>query len=351
MARIAPSASPRPPRPRVRWFLDGLIVMGAIASVTWALRTFRPETPSANDVGRRPVALGSEGPFLADDQRHGMVRLGGGPFRMGDDFSTHPDQRPGHQVSLRPFWIDRHEVTNRQFAQFVEQTDYITTAEARGWSFVFDPTAGKWRESPRANWRRPGGEHTSIQGRDDYPVAHISWYDAEAYARHLGRRLPTEAEWEYAARAGLRDAPFPWGAKELLDGRHQANYWQGWYPDEDLGVDGFRGACGVGSYPASQFGLYDMSGNVWEWCGDWYDASYYAASPGSHPPGPTSGAMRVQRGGSWQSAENNGQSFRVTARSKRPAEASYQDVGFRCASDQPPGDDLAQRKPIGRSSR
>ena len=262
-----------------------------------------------------------------------MVHVPGGTFRMGDDFSLHPDERPAHEVVVASFWMDEHEVTNRQFAEFVAQTGYITTAEARGWAFVFDRGAGQWVKRAGADWRHPGGPDTRLIGRDDYPVVQVSWYDAQAYAKWAKKRLPSEAEWEHAARAGLRDAHFPWGSDELVDGKYRANYWQGWFPDEDLAADGFDTLAPVKSFGPNRFGLYDVSGNVWEWCRDWYSEDYYADSLREDPRGPVECEMRVQRGGSWLSAENHCPGYKVTTRSKRPPEVCYQDVGFRCVGD------------------
>jgi len=262
-----------------------------------------------------------------------MVRIPGGTFRMGSDFSDCAGERPAHDVFVDSVWIDEHEVTNRQFAQFVAQTGTVTTAERRGWSYVFDRKKGKWVKRAGASWRHPGGPDTSVDGRDDYPVVHVSWFDAAAYAQWAGKRLPTEAEWEYAARAGLRDADFPWGRRELVDGRYQANYWQGRFADEDPAADGFDRLGPVKSYGPNRFGLYDVSGNVWEWCRDWYQAEYYRSSPRENPAGPANGRMRVQRGGAWLSTPDGRPGCKVFSRSKRPPEACYGHVGFRCARE------------------
>jgi len=276
----------------------------------------------------------SSSPTEKQDDR--MVLIPAISFRIGNDVSSHADQRPAHEVALDAFWIDRHEVTNRQFAKFVEATGYVTDAQRRGWSYVFDRQEKQWIKCSGANWRHPGGPDTSLELRQNHPVVHVSWFDARAYARWIGGALPTEAQWEGAARAGLRDGPFPWGREERPDGRYQANYWQGWFPDEDLAVDGFDRAAPVKSYPPNGFGLHDVSGNVKEWCRDWYAEDYYDARARNNPTGPVEGVFRVCRGGSWLSAENHFPAHRVSARDKHVPRESYQDVGFRCVREAGP---------------
>ena len=262
-----------------------------------------------------------------------MVGVPGGTFRMGDDLAGRPCERPAHEVLVEAFRMDEHEVTNRQFAQFVAQTGYVTTARQRGWSLVFDEQKLEWVRVAGADWRHPAGPHGRIDGREDCPVVHVSWYDAAAYAKWAGKRLPSEAQWEYACRGGLRDAEFPWGDGELIDGRHQANTRQGGrLSGEDSAADGFLTVAPVKSFAANRFGLYDMSGNVWEWCGDWCAEDYYRYGPRENPTGPTSGKMRVARGGSWAT----GAGFTVSTRSKQPPQTSRQDLGFRCAEKVPP---------------
>ena len=269
-----------------------------------------------------------------------MVDLPGGVFLMGNPLSNDLDQRPVHEVSIDPLRMDEHEVTNRQFAQFVDQTGSITTAQQRGWSYVYDRKEDRWVRCPGADWRHPGGPDTSLDGRDDYPVVHVSWYDAAAYAQWAGKRLPTEAEWEYAARAGLRDADYPWGREELIDGRYQANYRQF---GRDPAADGYEALAPVKSYAPSRFGLYDMAGNVWEWCADWYDEDYYAESPRENPSGPHAGQSRVQRGGSWLSPENYSFGHHVSSRGQRRPDETYQHVGFRCAATPAAGKTVIDR--------
>ncbi len=265
-----------------------------------------------------------------------MVRIAGGTFRMGDNFSHTPDQRPAHEVTLDPFWIDCHEVTNRQFMLFVEATGYRTTAERRDRSYVFDDRAKKWVEMAGAHWRQPGGRNTDILRRMDHPVVHVSWDDAVAFARWAGKRLPTEAEWECAARGGLIQMQYPWGDQRTPGKQYMANAWQGWYPDENLRLDGYRGLAPVESFPPNRFGLHDMAGNVWEWCADWYGEEYYRRCAWRNPTGPSTGTQRVQRGGSFLSAPNRDQGIRVAVRSKQDPQATFEDVGFRCASDERP---------------
>ncbi len=266
----------------------------------------------------------------------GMIRLPGGVFTMGNPAMGSPaegnrDAQPLHQVRLKPFWLDTAPVTNRQFQQFVEQTDYQTDAERRGSSLVFDRTAGSWGEIAGANWRHPETSDSSLVGREDHPVVHVTWRDAVAYAAWAEKRLPTEAEYEFAARGGLSDCIFPWGRERNPGGRHLANDWQGHFPQQDLGEDGYRGTSPTGKFPPNRFGLYDMAGNVWNWCADWYAADYYGASPSNDPSGPSDGNERVRRGGSWLSAPSYRGALRVAYRDHAPPGESTNHTGFRCA--------------------
>ena len=250
-----------------------------------------------------------------------MVWIPGGTFWMGADDGSMQDAGPVHEVALDGFWIDRTEVTNRQFAEFVAATGHVTVAERRPdpkdfpdappeklvpGSLVFTPPVGKvsldnpmawWSYVPGADWRHPEGPETSIDGKDRYPVVQVCWDDAQAYARWAGRRLPTEAEWEYAARGGNVRTRFIWGDEFRPGGRWQANTWQGHFPEKGSPDDGFSRVAPVGSFPANAFGLFDMSGNVWEWCSDWYRPGYDARRAGT-PRGrrrattPTSRACR-----------------------------------------------------------
>ncbi len=294
----------------------------AVAGMTW--QGILRERP---DAGRRIAAEELDRRIIGR-----MVELPGGTFQMGDDRSPEPDARPARTRRLGPFRIDEHEVTNGQFAAFVGATGHVTTAEQRGWSLVWDEPSGQRVETPGSDWRHPGGPHTRIDGRERYPVVHVSWHDAVAYCRWAKKRLPTEAEWEYAARSGLRDANFPWGNDERVGGRYQANHRQ---HGQAIDADGFARLAPVKSYPPSAFGLYDMSGNVAEWCADWYAADYYAASPRENPPGPSQGSERVVRGGSWLSPEQYRADHHVTVRSQFSPETTSDHIGFRAVRPLP----------------
>ena len=264
-----------------------------------------------------------------------MVRLPGGEFTMGSDFGG-PECRPAHAVVLRPFWLDRHEVTNRQFAHFVAATGYETFAERAGSGWVFHEQSAQWRRMAGADWRHPDGPYSSIDQQPTLPVVQVSWHDAQAYARWAGKRLPSEAEWEYAARGGLAEADYPWGREPRPGGRSLANTRQGPPRGRDAGLDGFRGRAPVGSYPPSAFDLLDISGNVWQWCSDWYSGDYYSASRLHDPAGPATGDKRVHRGGSWLSADPGGAGPKVWQRGAAAPDASFNHVGFRCARDDGP---------------
>lgn len=263
----------------------------------------------------------------------GMIRLPGGSFVMGSPRDEDIDARPQHTVRLDPFWLDVAPVTNHQFQQFVDETDHETAAERNGRSLVFDRKLAEWREVVGVSWRHPEGPESSLIGKEDYPVVHVTWQDAVAYAVWAGKRLPTEAEFEYAARGGLSDAAYPWGRQPTLGDGYLANGWQGHFPDGDSGQDGYRGLAPVGQFPPNRFGLRDMAGNVWQWCADWYSDDYYGGSLVDNPRGPTDGVRRVRRGGSWLSAVNYAGNLRVDYRDHAPPVESTNHTGFRCAKD------------------
>ena len=308
------------------------------------------------------------------DATEGMVWIPGGEFMMGaDNEQARPDEYPKHKVIVDGFWMDENEVTNAQFARFVEATGYVTTAEQTpDWqelkkslppgtprppddvmvpgSMVFNPPSRPvpldnwrqwWKWMPGADWRHPLGPRSSIEGLEDYPVIHVSWYDAKAYAEWAGKRLPTEAEWEWAARGGLANNIYPWGNEHVEHGHAKANHWQGNFPNYNAAKDGFIGPAPVKSFSPNAYGLYDMAGNVWEWCADWYHSEYYSmvnADGVKNPQGPMSSyepdepwaQKRVQRGGSFLCSESYCTGYRVSARMRTPPDTGELHVGFRC---------------------
>jgi len=283
---------------------------------------------------RKPSPLESESSLTPNsllEQLAPSVQLSGGVFLMGNNLAGNPEERPAHEVELDPFSIDIYEVTNQQFRLFVEATGYVTSAEKRGWSYLFDEKQKGWVQMPGANWRTP----FPIDPGDQWvrwPVVHVSWDDANAYCNWAGRRLPTEAQWEFAARGGLIDCEYPWGNTREPQGQILANYWQGWFPEENTGADGFLLLAPVGSFPKNGYGLYDMAGNAAEWCQDDYDPAFYLNSPRKNPCRlvPSSEpVLKVVRGGSFLSAENADTGYRVSARFWRSQEMSFANIGFR----------------------
>ena len=316
----------------------------------------------------------------------GMVWVPPGAFTMGwDGVEGRPDERPAHHVSLHGYWIDRTEVTNAQFAQFVEATGYLTTAERPiDWdtmkeqvpagtpkppeellqpgSVVFTPPGDRvdlrdvgrwWTWTPGASWRQPEGPGSSVAGRMDEPVVHVSWDDANAYAHWAGKRLPTEAEWERAARAGHDASKYMWGEELTPGGTHMANIWQGQFPHRNSEDDGYARAAPVGSFPPNALGLYDMAGNVWEWTADRFRSDTYekrleSLEPGAtceNPLGPDTTAdprhpfaadSRVQKGGSFLCHASYCESYRPSAKMATPPDSGMSHLGFRCVSDAPP---------------
>ena len=316
----------------------------------------------------------------------GMAWIPGGEFSMGcadprgmPHGGTDPmqDARPIHRVRLPGFWMDATEVTNRQFAAFVSATGYVTVAERTpkaedfpgappeslvAGSIVFTPPAENvplrdgtgtahlrwWAYVPGADWRHPTGPASSIEGRDEDPVVHIAFEDATAYAVWAGKRLPTEAEWECAARGNAAGQPYPWGGEFRPGGTWMANTWQGRFPLEDTAADGCAGIAPVKTYPANEFGLFDMSGNGWEWCTDWYRPDTYARDHRQgiveDPRGPERSfdpqepgqSKRVQRGGSFLCSEQYCARYIVGTRGKGEVSSSTNHIGFRCVKDAAP---------------
>lgn len=260
----------------------------------------------------------------------GMVRIPGGTFTMGTD-EGFPYEGPPHRVTVRPFLLDRHEVTVAEFARFVRATRYRTEAEKYGWSGVLLCDGKGWRKVDGADWRRPEGPKS--RAKPGEPVVHVSWNDARAYAKWAGKRLPTEAEFEFAMRSGLEGKLFAWGDALVPKGQHRANLWQGEFPFSNRAEDGYKMRAPVGKFPPNVYGLFDIAGNVWEWCNDTFDPDYYANSPAKDPKGPVTGSEKVIRGGSWMCSENYCQGYRAAARSHSAPDSGLNNLGFRCARD------------------
>ncbi len=298
-----------------------------------------------------------------------MVRIPGGTFMMGSD-QHYPEEAPAHKVSVDAFWIDRHCVTNAQFARFVAETGHVTLAERPAnpddypgadpallapSSVVFVQPPGRvdlrnhynwWNYVQGANWRHPYGPQSSIEGKDDFPVVHVAFEDALAYAEWAGKSLPSEAEWEFAARGGLDGAEFCWGDEMTPGGQYMANTWQGEFPWQNLVEDGHAQTAAVGSYPPNGYDLYDMAGNVWEWTTDWYqqhgEIQQHACCTLHNPRGgnlegsfdPRSPQVRIPRrvmkGGSHLCAPNYCRRYRPAARMAQPIDTSTCHLGFRC---------------------
>jgi len=253
---------------------------------------------------------------------------------------------PVHDVVVEPFRIDAHAVTNDAFAGFVDATGHRTDAEQYGWSFVFggflpddfpDTRAVEatpwWRQVYGADWRHPEGPQSELGDRGDHPVIHVSWRDAVAYCEWSGTRLPTEAEWEYAARGGTTGTAFPWGDDLEPGGEHRMNVFQGNFPGDNTVADGYAGTAPVDAFPPNGFGLHNVTGNVWEWCADWYEPGYYARAPRESPTGPDHGEHRVMRGGSYLCHISYCRRYRVSARSGNEPDSTTGNLGFRVATD------------------
>jgi sulfatase modifying factor 1 len=342
----------------LKWLLLGALAAGSFGT-TYALVTW----------SRSTVTVSLDGP-------PGMVWVPGGEFSMGNDSElAWPDEGPVHQVRVDGFWMDETEVTNAQFREFIKATGYLTTAEQHpneaeilrqlpagapppaqedlvAGSLVFRPTAGPvdlddfpqwWHWTPGASWQHPEGPASHIEGRDDYPVVQISWDDAIAYAKWAGKRLPTEAEWEFAARGGRDGQPYVWGdARPGAGGEWQCNIWQGEFPCRNRVEDGYERTAPVKSFPPNGYGLYDLAGNVWEWCEDFYRYDLYQSRASNgvvvNPSGPTEsfdprnpfGASRVQRGGSFLCNDSYCSRYRPSARHGCAPDTGMSHVGFRC---------------------
>lgn len=307
----------------------------------------------------------------------GMILIKGGTFLMGaSDNQGRKDEYPQHKVKVNSFYIDETEVTNEQFLKFVEKTGYITTAErVPNWnelkkqlpkgtpkpadslltasSLVFKQSSSPvplnnpglwWEWKKEANWKHPEGPGSNLEGKENFPVVHITWEDANAYAKWAGKRLPTEAEWEYAARGGLENQIYPWGNEEPYQGLPKANTWDGKFPYLNTETDGFKRLAPVKSFAPNAYGLYDMAGNVWEWCADNYDQNYYQSlvnivsenpqgSAKSYDPRMPNTAVKVVKGGSFMCNEMYCSGYRVSSRMASSPDTSLENTGFRCVAE------------------
>jgi formylglycine-generating enzyme len=338
--------------------------VGVETALNQDVSTFGPTIPN-----KKPAPTGAP---------EGMVWIPGGEFSMGCKLPSTGvctvatmkavnDAQPIHRVYVDGFWMDKTDVTNEEFARFVDATGYVTIAERTptpeeypdappenllAGSPVFTPTPYPvplndylqwWRYVPGANWRHPTGPGSDLRGKEKYPVVQVAYLDAAAYARWAGKQLPTEAEWEFAARGGLSGKTYAWGDEFRPGGRWMANTYQGEFPVKDTGEDGYVGLAPVAQFPANGYGLYDMAGNVWQWCSDWYRPDYYAqlASVGAvvvqNPQGPDSSSdpddhqpQRVQRGGSFLCTDQYCTRYMMGTRGKGDIDTGNNNVGFRC---------------------
>ena len=350
-----PSDTSKPAKRRLpAWLFLGLLGVGSFAGAFALTTSSRPTIPASS----------------------GVVWIPGGEFVQGSDDKGLPrSEQPAHPVRVNGFWMDETEVTNAQFRRFVEATGYVTTAETEpDWeemkkqrapgtpkppadvlvpgSMVFSPPTEPvgtddfrrwWKYVPGACWKHPEGPKSSVEGKDDHPVVHVSWHDAAAYAKWAGKRLPTEAEWEFAARGGLKGKRYPWGDEKPTDDEPRCNIWKGTFPHLDLKPEGRRRTLPVKSFAPNDYGLYDMAGNAWEWCADWYRPDEYArrklaGGVADDPTGPRasldpehgSAPRRVTRGGSFLCHVSHCESYRPGARRGTDPDTSMSHIGFRC---------------------
>ncbi|WP_436489518.1 formylglycine-generating enzyme family protein [Chitinophaga sp. ARDCPP14] len=344
----------------------------------------QPQQQAADKSGKAVCcAVPSRYATAADKKDPGnMVWIAGGQFMMGtDEKEAYDQERPAHPVKVDGFWIDKTEVTNEEFKAFTDATQYITVAERKPlWEDIskqLPPGTPKpdddllvpgalvfvapdhpvntgdisnwWKWVAGADWKHPEGPGSNLEGRWKHPVVQIAWEDANAYAKWAGKRLPTEAEWEYAARGGQAEKRYAWGNDFKPGGRYMANTYQGHFPDKNLGEDGFKGTAPVASFPANPYGLFDMTGNVWEWTADWYDASFYKkmnvhavqvdpqGPAGTYDPEDQYAIKRVTKGGSFLCANDYCVNYRPSARRGTSFDSGASHIGFRCVKDKDNG--------------
>ena len=388
---IPPQSSDRRTFARWEYFWFTMLFVAFVVQVYAGVRAFWPAaaaTNAANAAAGEACAAAAASAFLSTVSNSitppspapgGMAWIPGGEFSMGANdppdmdevgMKATADARPIHRVYVDGFFMDRTDVTNAQFAQFVKATGYITVAERTpkaedfpgappenlvAGSVVFSPPDHPvplnnhfqwWSYVPGANWRHPLGPQSDIKGKEAYPVVHIAYEDAERYARWAGKRLPTEAEWEFAARGGRAGEPFVWGDEFCVSGKHMANTHQGSFPQKDTGEDGYVGISPVAKYAPNGYGLFDMAGNVWQWTSDWYRPDYYAQLVRAggitrNPRGPASAydpaepnqPKKAQRGGSFLCTDQYCSRYIVGTRGKGEVSSGTNHLGFRCVKD------------------
>ena len=370
--------------------MQRLLTLAALGAASFAIAYVATGRWNDNPTSGEQAFADGPSPGQSSAGPPGMVWIAGGEFWMGTD-SVHgwPDERPAHRVGVRGFWMDETEVTNAQFSRFVTETGYVTIAERTPsleeimrqvrpgtpappadslvpGSLVFSPPdeivdlrdpSQWWRWTPGADWRHPEGPRSNLDGKDAYPVVHVAWDDAVAYAQWAGKRLPTEAEWEFAARGGLAGKEYVWGDEPPGDEHSPANLWQGQFPYRDTAADGFAGAAPVKSFSPNGYGLFDMAGNVWEWCADRYDRELYrrraaADSLTVDPQGPPLASdphqwfatQRVERGGSFLCTDSYCSRYRPSARHGGSPDTGMSHVGFRCVFRPDASSDLHQHQ-------
>jgi formylglycine-generating enzyme required for sulfatase activity len=347
--------------PKTIAIILAVMCAGTVLGMMLVLPHYGPEK------ARKRGGLGHVAPISSvGRETNGMMWIPSGTFWMGSEDGS-PNEKPVHQVTVSGFWMDKTEVTNEQFEKFVKATGYLTIAERKPdakdfpgadpqmlvpGAVVFTPPDHPvkldnpmlwWTYSPGANWRHPDGPGSDIQGKEKFPVVQVAWQDAAAYAKWAGKRLPTEAEWEHAARGGLDREPYVWGREKFPENRRMANIWDGEFPVKNTGADGWKETAPVGSFPPNGYGLFDMAGNVWEWCADWYSDDYYSRSPELNPQGPTEAhdpeeptvPKRVIRGGSYLCSDAYCRGYRPSARMKASADTGLSHTGFRCVKPGP----------------